>query len=52
MRLRAKECQQPPETGEARKDPPLDASETAWPCQHLDSDLCPPELGGDIFLTF
>ena len=31
-----KECQK---LEEARKDPPLEASEGVWPCQHLDFGL-------------
>lgn len=40
------------ELEDARKDPPIEASESPWSCRHLTLDLQPPELRDNRFLLF
>lgn len=46
----AKQCQQPPEAGRGRKEPPLEPPEGAWACDTLISDFWHPEPRENKFL--
>ena len=49
----AEDCWQTPRTEqEERTDAPLWISEGAWPCQHFDFRLQPPEQWDNTFLLF
>lgn len=55
MQLQAKEHQEPQTTTrnqkEAIKDPPLETSERAWPCQHLDFGFLASRIVGQVFYS-